>query len=130
MIIVLSSPFLKEGLNLKNYKVVSTSSISIFHYVFIWLNGVSGICTLWIIECRNIFEVIWIACKNYIQIQLQGMLQAPIDLTGEHWISFQYIDQFTLTGIGVVDGQRKVAWGKNDCDKNPKCDKRPIVRRI
>ena len=69
-------------------------------------------------------------CKSHIQIQLQGILQAPVDLVGDNWISFQNIDQFTLTGQGVFDGQGKVAWGKNDCNKNPNCAKLPIVRTI
>ncbi|XP_038889253.1 exopolygalacturonase-like [Benincasa hispida] len=69
-------------------------------------------------------------CKNHIQIQLEGILEAPINLIGEHWISFQYIDQFTLTGTGVFDGQGKVAWGKNDCAKNSKCSKLPINLRF
>ncbi|XP_011656227.1 exopolygalacturonase [Cucumis sativus] len=69
-------------------------------------------------------------CKSHIQIQLQGILQAPVDLVGDNWISFQNIDQFTLTGQGVFDGQGKIAWGKNDCNKNPNCAKLPINVRF
>ncbi|XP_008465833.2 exopolygalacturonase-like [Cucumis melo] len=69
-------------------------------------------------------------CKNRIQIQLQGILQAPADLAEDNWISFKYIDQFTLTGKGVFDGQGKVAWGKNDCAINPKCAKFAINVRF
>ena len=69
-------------------------------------------------------------CKSPIEIQLQGTLHAPPDLTGDGWVSFRYIDYFTLTGGGVLDGQGKAAWEKNDCHKNTKCDPIPMVSTI
>ncbi|XP_022157387.1 exopolygalacturonase-like [Momordica charantia] len=69
-------------------------------------------------------------CKSPIEVQLQGTIQAPIDLTGEGWVQFKYIDHFTLSGGGTFDGQGKAAWEKNDCDKNPKCDRLPMSLRF
>ncbi|KAL0540576.1 hypothetical protein IC582_020584 [Cucumis melo] len=65
-------------------------------------------------------------CKSPIEIQVQGTLQAPPDLTGEDWVHFKYIDYLSVTSGGVFDGQGKQAWESNDCDKNPKCARIPM----
>lgn len=69
-------------------------------------------------------------CKAPVEIQLQGTLRAPAELgrfKTDSWVSFRYIDQFTLSGGGVFDGQGKTAWKQNDCHKNKNCDKIPMV---
>lgn len=69
-------------------------------------------------------------CKSPIEIQVQGTLQAPPDLTGEDWVHFKYIDYLSVTSGGVFDGQGKQAWESNDCDKNPKCARIPMVSTV
>ncbi|KAL6140228.1 hypothetical protein ACLB2K_058528 [Fragaria x ananassa] len=71
-------------------------------------------------------------CKAPIEMQLQGTLQAPEDSTQltkpDTWIGFLYINDFTLSGGGVFDGQGAKAWKANDCQKNPKCSSTINVR--
>ncbi|CAN4084579.1 unnamed protein product [Withania somnifera] len=50
------------------------------------------------------------------QVKLQGPCKAPLELQqlngdGE-WFTANYIDQFTLYGTGVFDGQGKAAWAR------------------
>lgn len=71
-------------------------------------------------------------CKAPLEIQLQGTLKAPIEpalFKEDGWITFQYLDQFTISGGGVFDGQGKTAWSQNDCNTNKNCRK-IIVSRI
>lgn len=63
-------------------------------------------------------------CKAAIEIQVQGTIIAQTEKTTDaSWVSFAYIDHFTLSGGGVFDGQGPKVWGK--CGKNY-CKKLPI----
>ncbi|OWM77542.1 exopolygalacturonase-like [Punica granatum] len=65
-------------------------------------------------------------CKAPLEVQLQGTLKAPADsaqFKQDGWVTFQYLDGFTLSGGGVFDGQGKLAWSQNDCNKNKNCRK-------
>lgn len=66
-------------------------------------------------------------CKSSIEVQVEGTLQAPLDPIGDGLVLFQYIDQLTLSGFGVFDGQGKTSWGKNDCHLKKICTKLPMV---
>ncbi|KAK4769041.1 hypothetical protein SAY86_027191 [Trapa natans] len=72
-------------------------------------------------------------CKSHIELQLDGILIAPTD-TGsfktDGWISFENIDQFTLSGSGTFDGQGMHAWKFNDCHKRLKCNVLPMNLRF
>lgn len=66
-------------------------------------------------------------CKCAVELEVQGTLKASSDnKAGKEggWVTFQRIDQFTLTGEGIFDGQGEKAWGA--CGTNF-CDKLPIV---
>ncbi|XP_022136075.1 exopolygalacturonase-like [Momordica charantia] len=65
-------------------------------------------------------------CKSAIDIQVDGTLQAPPHPKGEGWIMLEYIDQLTLSGTGVFDGQGKAGWEKNDCHLKKICTKLPM----
>ncbi|KAJ8761533.1 hypothetical protein K2173_001668 [Erythroxylum novogranatense] len=62
-------------------------------------------------------------CKAPIELQVQGTVKAPTDpsLLGEGWVNIRYLDQFTMSGNGVFDGQGPVAWQQNNCHENPNC---------
>ncbi|KAL2506022.1 Pectin lyase-like superfamily protein [Abeliophyllum distichum] len=71
-------------------------------------------------------------CKAPIELQVHGTIKAPSDYTqlpdkNGNWITINYVDHLTIFGGGVFDGQGKEAWTKNDCGKNPKCVKLPLV---
>ncbi|KAK4713935.1 hypothetical protein R3W88_019842 [Solanum pinnatisectum] len=62
-------------------------------------------------------------CKAPLEFQLQGTLQASPDpkiLPEGEWFTVNYLNQFTLSGTGIFDGQGKAAWAQNDCAKT-KC---------
>ncbi|KAG8647620.1 exopolygalacturonase-like [Manihot esculenta] len=71
-------------------------------------------------------------CKGAIEVEVQGTVQAPPELTGgDGWFNFNHIDQFTLSGKGTLDGQGQVAWKGVSCDKDPKsCKKHPMNIRF
>ncbi|XP_044477726.1 exopolygalacturonase-like [Mangifera indica] len=64
-------------------------------------------------------------CKCAVELEVQGTLKASSNnKAGKEggWVTFQRIDQFTLTGEGIFDGQGEKAWGAcgtNFCDKLP-----------
>ncbi|KAJ4907190.1 glycoside hydrolase family 28 protein / polygalacturonase (pectinase) family protein [Raphanus sativus] len=63
-------------------------------------------------------------CKSYITFIITGTLTAPRDpdvIKQEAWIEFRYVDNLTVTGGGLLDGQGDYSWSLNDCNKNPKC---------
>lgn len=69
-------------------------------------------------------------CKGSIELQVDGTLKAPADpaqMKTDGWVTFQNVDQFTLSGGGTFDGQGKTAWTKNDCSKKMDCKNLPIV---
>ncbi|KAF7850248.1 hypothetical protein BT93_L5704 [Corymbia citriodora subsp. variegata] len=72
-------------------------------------------------------------CKNPLEFQLQGTLQAPADPSSfktDGWIVFQNMDGFTLSGSGTFDGKGQIAWTKNDCHKNTDCRTLPTNLRF
>ncbi|XP_043809069.1 polygalacturonase-like [Manihot esculenta] len=72
-------------------------------------------------------------CKGAMELQVQGTLLAPINPSSyakDSWITFAYIDQFKLSGGGTFDGQGQVAWKQNNCGRNPKCKRLPVVSLI
>lgn len=69
-------------------------------------------------------------CKSSIEVQVEGTLQAPADPKGDGLVILEYIDQLTLSGTGVFDGQGKTGWEKNDCHQKKICTKLPMVNVI
>lgn len=73
-------------------------------------------------------------CKAPIEIRIEGTLKgpsAPKQFLGlDNWINFGYMDGFTLSGNGTIDGQGASAWPYNDCSTNSNCKKIPIVRNL
>lgn len=68
-------------------------------------------------------------CKAPLEFQLQGTLEASPDpkiLPEGEWFTVNYLNQFTLSGTGIFDGQGKAAWAQNDCAKT-KCAHLPYV---
>uniref|UniRef100_F6H557 Polygalacturonase n=1 Tax=Vitis vinifera TaxID=29760 RepID=F6H557_VITVI len=68
-------------------------------------------------------------CKAPINFVVQGTVMAPVDTSRFRaeagWITFQQIDQFTLSGDGVFDGQGKIVWGTK-CLSSAYCNQLPI----
>ncbi|OWM75435.1 exopolygalacturonase-like [Punica granatum] len=72
-------------------------------------------------------------CKAPVEIQVEGTVKAPanpLSFKTDGWLTFNYIDNFTLSGGGVFDGQGKIAWGQNDCHKNKNCKRIPMNMRF
>ncbi|CAL2225311.1 unnamed protein product [Prunus armeniaca] len=73
-------------------------------------------------------------CKAPIEIQVQGILQAPTDgskLTKKDtWVGFEHINMLSLSGGGTFDGQGALSWSKNDCNKNKNCKSNAINLRF
>ncbi|KAF3442281.1 hypothetical protein FNV43_RR16197 [Rhamnella rubrinervis] len=67
-------------------------------------------------------------CRGPINFVIRGILKAPTHnskIFTTKWISFQYIDQLTITGGGTLDGQGASSWGFNDCNTNSNCPTLP-----
>ncbi|XP_022728402.1 polygalacturonase-like [Durio zibethinus] len=72
-------------------------------------------------------------CKGPIELQVQGTVMAPADpsvFKQPDWVAFNRIDQFSMSGGGVFDGQGATAWGKNDCAKHKYCTALPVNLRF
>ncbi|CAA3007119.1 exopolygalacturonase-like [Olea europaea subsp. europaea] len=68
-------------------------------------------------------------CKGSMAFILKGTLKAPTEhskFSTATWISFRYLDDFTVKGGGYLDGQGKFAWPYNDCSKNSNCGPLPV----
>ncbi|CAI0376027.1 unnamed protein product [Linum tenue] len=52
-------------------------------------------------------------CKAPVEIQLQGILKAPVNTPGDAWFTFGYIDHFSITGCGTFDGMGSAIYGKS-----------------
>ncbi|XP_050369032.1 exopolygalacturonase-like [Argentina anserina] len=69
------------------------------------------------------------SCKGPMELQIQGTLlasrekQYSVDI--DHWILFQYIDSFVISGGGTLDGQGAASWPYNDCSRNTHCKPLP-----
>lgn len=71
-------------------------------------------------------------CKGSTVVNVEGEVIAP-DLeqfSSEGWISFQYINNFSLLGDGSFDGKGPAAWPRNLCPKQMKCKLLPTVSQI
>ncbi|CAN7019098.1 unnamed protein product [Brassica oleracea var. botrytis] len=64
-------------------------------------------------------------CKRHITFTIKGTLLAPRILYADkraEWLAFRYVDNLTVNGGGILDGQGSYSWRHlNDCDKNPNC---------
>ncbi|XP_073128791.1 exopolygalacturonase-like [Henckelia pumila] len=70
-------------------------------------------------------------CKGPMTFLIQGVLIAPtVNFFRDTWIGFRYVDDLTVTGGGVLDGNGAVAWRYNDCARNPKCKILPVTFRF
>ncbi|CAN1250081.1 PG1 [Linum perenne] len=56
-------------------------------------------------------------CKSTIKFHVDGILMAPPqiegDSEGDSWVTFNYMEQFTLIGKGTFDGMGTAAWMQN-----------------
>ncbi|KAL0005035.1 hypothetical protein SO802_012596 [Lithocarpus litseifolius] len=72
-------------------------------------------------------------CKGAIEFNLQGTLQAPLDVAfvngKDSWVVFERINGLTMSGGGVFDGKGQ-AWQKNECNKDKNCNVLPINIRF
>lgn len=66
-------------------------------------------------------------CKSPIELQIEGTLQAPAHPEGEGLLILENTDLLTVSGTGVLDGQGKAGWEKNDCHLKKECTKLPMV---
>ncbi|XP_010412966.1 PREDICTED: exopolygalacturonase-like isoform X1 [Camelina sativa] len=65
-------------------------------------------------------------CKNPIEFIIDGTLLAPanpMDIKQHIWINFRYINDLSISGSGILDGQGEQSWPLNDCHRNPNCPK-------
>ncbi|CAN1250087.1 PG1 [Linum perenne] len=69
-------------------------------------------------------------CKSTIKFHVDGILMAPPQIEGDSWVTFNYMEQFTLIGKGTFDGMGTAAWTKNDCAKNKNCKTLPFNLRF
>lgn len=72
-------------------------------------------------------------CKGAMVLQIEGILQAPVDaneLRGDGWVSFNHIDQFTMSGGGTFDGQGELTWKKYNCMERNNCKVLPTSLRF
>ncbi|XP_050278061.1 exopolygalacturonase-like [Quercus robur] len=73
-------------------------------------------------------------CKGAIEFNLQGTLQAPLDVASfngkDGWVAFERIDGLTVSGGGVFDGKGQQAWQKNECAEDKNCNVLPINIRF
>lgn len=54
-------------------------------------------------------------CKAPIEVQVDGIIQAPSDINSiqkgiDQWIRFGTMDHLTISGNGVFDGQGAATW--------------------
>ncbi|XP_050233930.1 exopolygalacturonase-like [Mercurialis annua] len=73
-------------------------------------------------------------CKGSVEFELQGTLKAPKEPKDHkdpnNWVTFSYLDNFSLYGGGTFDGQGEMAWGVNNCAKTKDCKILPISLRF
>ncbi|KAF5193651.1 Exopolygalacturonase [Thalictrum thalictroides] len=74
-------------------------------------------------------------CKGPIDFQIQGVVNAPTDLSkfkdyADGWIRFQYVNGLFVGGGGTFHGHGSSAWSHNDCNKNKNCRFLPISLRF
>ncbi|KAB1208699.1 Exopolygalacturonase [Morella rubra] len=71
-------------------------------------------------------------CNGPIGLQVSGTLVAPGNpgQLKDAWITFLRIDQFTLSGGGVLDGNGESTWKDHGCDKSGSCGTLPTSVRF
>ncbi|XP_031742970.1 exopolygalacturonase-like [Cucumis sativus] len=69
-------------------------------------------------------------CKSPIELQIEGTLQAPAHPEGEGLLILENTDLLTVSGTGVLDGQGKAGWEKNDCHLKKECTKLPMNLKL
>lgn len=72
-------------------------------------------------------------CKGPMILGLEGTFLAPAEPGenyGDSWVRFQKIDRLRVYGGGWLDGQGKIAWTRNYCQKNPNCKNLPMNMRL
>ena len=69
-------------------------------------------------------------CKSRINLEVEGTLGAPSQISGDSWVTFSNMDGFTLSGKGTFDGQGQAAWNQNDCGTNANCKSLAVVWRF
>ena len=70
-------------------------------------------------------------CKSKVTVEIQGTVLANTDISlypEPFVIMFENVNDVTLTGTGIVDGQGAKHWGNNDCSGNNDCAPLPTVR--
>ncbi|CAO2824378.1 unnamed protein product [Amaranthus hypochondriacus] len=63
-------------------------------------------------------------CKSKVTVEIQGNVLANTDISlypEPFVIMFENVNDVTLTGNGIVDGQGAKHWGNNDCSANHDC---------
>ncbi|KAJ9686855.1 hypothetical protein PVL29_015626 [Vitis rotundifolia] len=72
-------------------------------------------------------------CKAPINLIVKGTVRAPVDTSRFQaqagWVAFTNLDQFTLSGYGVFDGQGQSVWGQK-CSRTKYCHQLPINLRF
>lgn len=69
-------------------------------------------------------------CKGPMTFRLEGTVKAPADpavFSDEYWISFDNVDQLTVSGGGTFDGQGAAAWSRGGCTGASNCKPPPVV---
>ncbi|XP_059639022.1 polygalacturonase-like [Cornus florida] len=60
-------------------------------------------------------------CNGPMEFLIKGVLKAPTEpsqfLNTNHWITFQYMENLTVTGGGTLDGKGASGWPYNTCNK-------------
>ncbi|XP_022640552.1 polygalacturonase-like [Vigna radiata var. radiata] len=63
-------------------------------------------------------------CKGPVKIIMDGTVRALVkqkDVGGDHWIKISHVNDLTIGGYAILDGQGKSAWKHNECSKNSNC---------
>lgn len=71
-------------------------------------------------------------CKGPVKIIMDGTVRALVkqkDVGGDHWIKISHVNDLTIGGYAILDGQGKSAWKHNECSKNSNC-KLSMVSKI
>ncbi|RZC65813.1 hypothetical protein C5167_009504 [Papaver somniferum] len=71
-------------------------------------------------------------CKGFMNFAIQGNIRAESDPSkfNENWIVFEKIKGMQLSGGGTFDGQGSVAWKKDLCKQEGKCNTLPPNARF
>ncbi|KAG8363114.1 hypothetical protein BUALT_BualtUnG0003000 [Buddleja alternifolia] len=73
------------------------------------------------------------SCNGSMAFLIKGTLKASMDprnMFTDTWIGFRYVNNLTVKGGGVLDGEGNVAWPYNDCRTNSQCKPLPATLRF